>query len=209
MIYLIGGAPRCGKSTLADFLSRKTSYEVISADSIETEVKNTKNKFLHPFLFPKDRLREKTKGSNDLMYSKYTTEKITKAYIKQAKSSRKILSKLIKEKSFDNEDLIIEGHQIHPDLIKNLNLDPEKYKAIFLGKINKELIIDGFSKNIQKPDWVIDKTSDEKIFEKIAKFISFYSSWFKSETEKCNLKFYDVSEKFDDSLKGIAQKLLT
>jgi cytidylate kinase len=58
MIYLIGGAPRCGKTTIAKKLSKKLLISWISADTIESMIAtNTSSRDIIK-LFPKSIIRK-------------------------------------------------------------------------------------------------------------------------------------------------------
>ena len=203
MIYLIGGAPRCGKSNLAKKLSKYLNISFISADTIESIVKINTNKEYLSEKFPKDKIRDKTKNSNDIMYSEYSTSEIKNAYIKQAKVSWESIKKLISIELMKNNDYIIEGHQIHPEFIKQIKNDynKKKFKSIFLLRDNVDLIVKNCTEYPSKNDWFIDKTKKQETYYKIAKMIKKYSIFFNKEAKKQKIKTINTDKKFKTKLK--------
>lgn len=99
MIYLIGGPPRCGKTTVAKLLSKKLDIPWISTHTLESIVSVTlkqaygaEDKGITE-AFPKDEIRKATEHSNDRMYTEYTPEEIAQAYIKQAGATSEAISR--------------------------------------------------------------------------------------------------------------------
>ena len=109
MIYLIGGIPRSGKSTLAKMLSRNRRISWISSDTLESIVRVHTASVNYPKQFPKNIMQQRTKQSNDLMYERYTSKEIMQAYVKQAKASWKALETLIECEIKEGNDFIVEG----------------------------------------------------------------------------------------------------
>lgn len=192
MIYLISGAPRVGKSTYAKNLAQEIpNSKLFHVDDLETDLKKKTPYLLHNWYFPKDKLRKETGNSNDLLYTKFSTDQIMKAYIKQGKSSHPIIKKIITEALKNKQDIIIEGHQIQPSLIyKFVKKYPHNINYLALGNTDSLKIMKNLRQNKDYPDWVKDKTIDqEKTYPLIANFIKEYSLWFKSECQKYKLDF--------------------
>lgn len=149
MIYLIGGPPKCGKTTLAKKLSKELETPWISADTLQSVVYAYTNKKEIPKKFPWGEIRRKTKGSNDLAYDKYSAKEIVDFYKKQAITSYKAIEMVAVSEISDGNNYIIEGYQVEPKLAKNL-LDKygnDKIKSVFLTRT--EMICE-YSKQIKK-----------------------------------------------------------
>ncbi|MFC1651827.1 hypothetical protein ACFL24_01570 [Patescibacteria group bacterium] len=194
MIYLIGGPPRSGKTIIA----KKISKSWISADIIESMVVSYINKKDLKRLFPKSIIRVKTKQSNDAMYNSYSAKEIVKAYIKQARASWKAIETMITCELKEGHDYIIEGHQIHPQLIariikkhKKINIVP-----IILTRFDKDEIVSGCQKHETENDWFIQKTKNKETYYKIAEMISVYSDFFEREAKKYKLKVINMDGDF-------------
>ncbi|MEI8091749.1 MAG: AAA family ATPase [bacterium] len=72
-VYLIGGPPKCGKTTLAKILSKSTSIPRISADTLENIARTYIDKANHKKAFPHGYVRG---DSNDVFYTNHTSASI-------------------------------------------------------------------------------------------------------------------------------------
>lgn len=77
-VYLIGGPPKCGKTTLAKELSKKFNIPRISADTLQNIIYAYTPKKTHRKIFPHDQLKW---DSNDERYSINSTSDHIKWYI--------------------------------------------------------------------------------------------------------------------------------
>ena len=201
MIYLIGGPPRCGKTTLAKRLGRPW----ISADMLESIVREHTKKTDLDRLFPKNVMRKKTKDSNDLMYGAYSAVAIAKAYIAQAKASWKAIETVVECEISEGYDYVIEGHQIHPKLVAKLMKRYGKEIApLFLVRSDIDDIVSGCLKNKAKNDWFLQNTRDKKTYYKIAEMIRVYGEYFEKEAGKYGLKVANMDGDFEGKMAKIA-----
>ena len=201
MIYLIGGAPRCGKTTIAQQLSKKLGISWIPADAIESMVARYIPKSDLSRLFPKSIMRKKTKLSNDLMYEKYSTKEITDAYIKQSKTSWKAIQVLVECALHEHHDFIIEGHQIHPQLIFQLKKEFKNIKGIIIVRTDLKSIVSGALKNSHPNDWFLKKTKNHETYEKIGLMIKRYSQYFIRESSKYRIDAINTERDFRKQIK--------
>lgn len=201
MIYLIGGSPRCGKTTIARRLAEKLGTAWISADAIESVVAAYTRPADIARLFPKGVIRKQTRMSNDIMYAKHSTDKITAAYIKQSKTSWTAMDVLVKCALQEEHDLIIEGHQIHPQFISKMVKKYKKVKGIIIVRTNLKKIVTGALKGQAKNDWFIKKTKNPETFEKIGLMIKAYSDYFISESKKYRIKVINTDSNFSSQVK--------
>src|SRR3989344_1994558 len=87
MIYLIGGPPKCGKTTLANHLSKKLGIPWISSDTLEVIGMEYVWKFApkkFDGLYPHATMKGST---NDETYSSASPRQIAKNYLKEAKAT--------------------------------------------------------------------------------------------------------------------------
>jgi 2-phosphoglycerate kinase len=199
MIYLIGGAPRSGKTTIAKKLSMDLNVSWISVDTLEGLAQHFTPKHEYAKKFPKNIMRVETGNNNDNMYSKYSSSQITKAYIAQAKSSWEVINVLIEWLLGEHHSYIIEGHQIHPKLVAQLlkkhgNI---KIKAVFLTRHTVSTIVASAKQGKDPNDWFITKTNQESTYPKIATMLSEYGNYLKAEAKKYKLKHYDMDNGFN------------
>lgn len=207
MIYLIGGAPRCGKTTIAKQLSKKIKSSWLSADMIESVIASYISKKDLPKFFPKSIIRKKTKLSNDLMYSQYSIKKITDAYIKQSKTSWTAIKIMAECAIKEEHDLIIEGHQIHPQLISKLKKDLVEVKGIIVVRENLEAIVSGALKNKFKKDWFIKQTKNSETYKQMGSMIKNYSEYFIQESKKHKIKVINTEANFQGQIKSVIKYL--
>jgi 2-phosphoglycerate kinase len=208
MIYLIGGTPRSGKSTLAKKLAASLGVSWISADTLEGLAKHFTPPNEYSKKFSINVIRKETKNSNDLMYSKYTAEQIKKAYIKQAESSWKTIKTLIEYLLGEDQDYIIEGYQIAPKFVSKLQKKfADKIKCVFLTRHSVEKIIEDAKKSTAHNDWFITKTKNEATYPKIALMIAKYGDYIKKEAEKYNYDLFNMDVDFMEKLDLIVKKL--
>jgi len=200
MIYLIGGPPRCGKTILAKRLSTKVGASWISADTLESITKRYVPEADQARLYPKDVLRQKTAHSNDQMYMQFTTTAILDAYITQSKSTWKAVATLVKCMVADEEDLIIEGHQIHPELINELVTPTNQIRSIVLIKNYVADIVETARASKEKNDWFLKRTVDPNIHLKIAEMIAGYSKYYQSESIKYHLHAVEYQGDFENQI---------
>src|SRR3989344_1720203 len=206
MIYLIGGPPKCGKTTLSKKLSREFGIPWISADTLQNIVKAYTPKEKHKTLFPHSYLRG---GSNDEFYSKHLTKEIVKNYIKQGKATYDAISMMAETYLADEDDFIVEGYQITPEIVNRIikKFGKEHIKAVFLVKRNEQKFIDSIHKSTTPNDWVIRKTKHESTYGKIAKMITEYGKYFEKEAKKHGFKVFNMDENFNEQLNDIKNYL--
>lgn len=208
MIYLIGGSPRSGKTTLAKRLARRLRVGWVSVDTLEGIVREYTPRKELAKLFPKNVLRKKTNGRNDEMYTRYSDQEIVDAYIRQGKTSWKAIDAFVADCINESHDFILEGHQIHPQLIANLKkYYPKNIQAIVLVKRDEALLIEGFEKNTAKSDWVVQKTKDKKIYIKIARMLSCFGERIEKEAKKVHVPVHRTDVQFLKTLATIEKTL--
>jgi len=201
MIYLIGGPPRCGKTILAKKLSQKVGASWISADTIESIICQYTPASEQDTLMPKNKLRRDTQNSNDLMYTRYSANQILEAYIVQSKAIWKGIEALIECMISDNQDLIIEGHQLHPTFIKQLiDKYPSNVKALILSKSNVEHIVETARLGKDQNDWFLKKSKSPDIHFKIAEMIAKYSDFYSAEALNNSIDNVEYKKSFEDQI---------
>ena len=208
MIYLIGGAPRCGKTTIAQQLSKSLRVSWISADAIESIVASHTPKKDLPKLFPKGVIRHQTRQSNDLMYEQYSTQEITDVYIRQSKASWRAIRVLIECSIKEGHDFIIEGHQIHPQLIAQLKEEFKGIKGLIIVRTDLDAIVSGALKSTAPNDWFIQKTKNIETYSKMGLMIQAYSQYFIEESSKYHIKVIATDNHFRQQLKKAKDYLI-
>ena len=209
MIYLIGGAPRCGKTTIAQQLSKRLRVPWISADTLESIVTEYFSDEELDQCLPKRRMRVQTKHSNDLMYSTFTAKQIVNAYRKQAKATQKAIEMLVLVQEQEGQDYIIEGYQVHPALMKKLikKYGAHHVRAMVVTRFDVEGIVKGCLSHKAKSDWFTQKTKDPATYPKIATMIAQYSRTFEREAKKLGIQTINMDQNFNEQVKEAVRRL--
>ncbi|MFH1404545.1 MAG: hypothetical protein ABIH21_00410, partial [Patescibacteria group bacterium] len=182
--------------------SKKTGASWISADMIESMILPYIPNSKLETMFPKRIIRKQTKQSNDLMYSKYTIKQIAEAYIRQAKSSWDAIEMAVEVAIYENHDLIIEGHQVHPALIsKMIKRFAKQIKGLVITRHDTNMVAKCSRKFATKNDWFTCKTKNSDADIKIARMICVYSEYFTKEAEINKINIINVDNNFKKQIK--------
>ena len=206
MIYLIGGPPKCGKTTLAKRLAREYQISWISADTLQNIVWAYTPKNNHASLFPHSYLRGE---SNDEFYSEHSPQQIIKNYIAQGETAYDAISMMAETYLTDNDDFIVEGYQVTPEIVDRIfkKFGKEHVKAVFLVKYDEQKFIQDIHKSTTPNDWIIRKTKNEATYGLIAKMIVEYSHYFEKEAKKYGFKIFNMDNEFENQLNAIEKDL--
>jgi len=199
MIYLIGGPPKCGKTTLAKKLSSTLKIPRISTDALQSVVQAYTPKAQIAKKFPWNVRRQQTKRINDLAYNKFTAREIIRCYRTQAQSVFKAIEMLAISELADGNDLIIEGYHVEPALIEKLR---KKYgskdiRGIFLVKTDTLQFAENIVKTNTPNDWIIARTINVKTYVKIAQMICQYCKIIEAEAERRDLEVLNMDQHFN------------
>ena len=195
-VFLIGGPPKCGKTTLAKALSQRLSISQISADTLQNIARSYIDQKDYKKFFP---LRAIKGQDNDETYSQNSSESIIQAYIEQGKTSYEAISVVTETYLIDEDNFIIEGYQITPQIVNQIieKYGSDKVKAIFLVKNDENKFVEDIYKSSTPNDWIIKKTKDKNTFFKIAEMITGYSKYFNDEANKYNFTVMNMDHNFE------------
>ncbi len=209
-IYLIGGTPRSGKTTLSSILSRKIGCPYISVDNLRA--------FLVPYIPPKDREKKLpyeamyfTDNDNDLFFKKYSAEEMIKADLAESRTLWPGVKKFIHHQILSQRDFIIEGVQLLPKFVHTLKKEPywPRIRTIYLTKLDPEKILEGIKKSTQSNDWILHYTKEEDTFLKAANMLSQFGAYFDEEAKKYEFPVFNTEGDFQKSLKNAMSFLIT
>lgn len=205
-LYLIGGPPKCGKTTLAKKISAEKGIPWISADTLQNIVYAYSTPEEHPALFPHSYLRGET---NDEFYAEHSSADIVKNYIAQGKTSEKAIRMMAETYRADENDCIVEGYQVTPDIVDALiqQYGVGHIKSAFLVKHDTQKFIEDVHKSTTPNDWILRKTKNEDTFVRIAEMVSAYSDYFEQEAKKYNLPVWVTDADFEDALQKIMDSM--
>lgn len=208
MIYLIGGPPRCGKSTLAQALSTRLHIPYVPADYLMSVISPYIPKGDAKERLPRWYARVKTEKSNDLMYATYTPEEIVSFYLREAETYWPGIRNFILYALSDEQDFIVEGAQLRPDLVQALlqEYGATAFTTAFLYKLGCEPIASGLRASTGLNDWA-QRNTGEATYAKIARMVHLFSTTIQAECERYCLPSYDTTHDFDRKISRLADKL--
>lgn len=210
MIYLIGGPPKCGKTTLAKKLAHDLRVSWISADTLQNIAWAYASKEKHSELFPHSYSRKEKEG-NDEFYSEYSSQHIIEKYIAQGKTTYAAIGMMAETYLKDEDDFIVEGYQVTPEIVDCIlkKFGNEHIQTVFLVKHDTRKFIRDIHKSATPNDWILRKTKEESTFGKIADMIVEYSHYFEEEAKKYGLRVFNMDEQFDEQLKKVEKFLMS
>jgi 2-phosphoglycerate kinase len=206
-VYLIGGPPKCGKTTLAKTMSKKLGIPWISSDTLENIVSAYTPKKERPVSFPHAYLRGDT---NDELYAAHSAEEIVQGYVQQGKATYDAIEMMAETYITDEDDFIVEGYQVDPEIVHRIfkKFGHEHIKTVFLIKKDELKLVKDFHKSTTPNDWILRKTKQENTFGKIARMIAVYSDYIQEGSKKYDLPVFEMDSNFTDSIEK-AMKHLT
>lgn len=206
-LFLIGGPPKCGKTTLAKELSKQLSIPWISADTLQNIVWAYTPKEQRAALFPHSYLRG---DNNDEFYTEHSSQQIIENYIAQGKITYAAIEMMAETYLTDKDDFIIEGYQVTPQVVERIlkRFDTEHIKVVFLIKHDEQKFVQDLHKSTTPNDWVLRKTKNEATYKKIAKMVAEYSRYFEQEAKKCDLPLFQMDDDFEKRIEHIIQFML-
>jgi len=204
MIYLIGGPPKCGKTTLAKAMSKELHIPWISADTLQNIVWAYSSDEKKPDLFPRSHLRGK---NNDESYSVHSSETIIRSYIDQGKTSYDAIAMMAETYLIDKDDFIVEGYQVTPEIVDRIHrkYGKEHVRAVFLVRNDAHKFVEDIHKSTTPNDWIIRRTKDESTYPKIAKMVVEYSDYFQREAKKYDLPVFQMDTDFDGQINTLVK----
>ncbi len=204
MIYLIGGAPRLGKSIMARKLMEKIHTPWLSVDVLRTVVAETiqdtnQRKRLFPFV---------EEDNNDKLFQ-IPTNSLVEMQMTEGESMWSAISSFIRHQIAVKNDFILEGVYLLPDKIDKIMSEKQyqkNVKAIFIIASDEKMVLNGFRSNTSHHDW-LEGTSD--ITKKaVAQFVIGVSEKFRISASRIGMQFFERTHDFQSDVENIIAKLL-
>ncbi len=198
MLYLIGGPPRCGKTTLAEALAKRLSVPYFSLDHVTSVITPYIPEPEHAALLPLGVARRETDYSNDRFYARYSAEQAVGFYLRAAETFWPGVKNFIRYALEDEHDLILEGWQILPRLLHEALAPAERGRArvVFLYKLDAGRIVTGLKAGAARADWVVRNTKEEATFRAIARMISHFGGHTVREAREHGFHAVNTDEDF-------------
>ncbi len=200
MIYLIGGAPRCGKTMLSKQLAKQKGMSWLSTDTIRQMVVACTPREQREQKFPYIRLQRSIAPYHDV--NDYPLRILLNAEIKESRSIWPSTRKLIEELIESREDFVIEGVHLMPILLQQLKktLVWKQMRLVYLVKTNTDDILSGFHENTSKHDWLSGALDNEELLTKVGRMVQMKSKYIVQEAQKFGFTVIDTGKDFEMKL---------
>jgi 2-phosphoglycerate kinase len=191
MIYLIGGAPRIGKSLIAKIVADGQHIELVATDDIYKKATRTLTPSERRTKFPLPEFSG-TASENIL-----TPGRRVELMIVSAKSLEQEIHRVISEAIASGKSIVVEGVDLLPELIQKLlaEFGPEKIHAIVMGCVDESRVMDGLLKDRNPHSWL--KEADAIVRRQVAAFAVNCSLRIKELAEQSNVTYFERTDDFD------------
>ncbi len=181
MLYLIGGVPRVGKSTLAKLILERDAIAYVDTDWI-----------VHMLMFAAPQLNVKV-----------FTEFNEHEFRNKAVNFYPFLCQFVKYNQPVVEKYVVEGDSFLPEHVSKLQKDFQ-VKACFLGLSNlqPEILLNNPSKN----NW-IKKLNSQQVVD-LCEWVVEMSTFLKKECDLYKIKYFDLAIKHSEQIEKAYRYLL-
>ena len=199
MIYLIGGPPKCGKTTLAQKVSRQFHIPWISTDTLQSVARAYLSKAEMKKRLP---LNQATWQTNDEKYSQWSIQKIVQEYRTKGRGVYPAIAMFCESEIKDGHDYVVEGYHITPQIAVRLikKYGSKNFKAIFLIKNDVEKLVRDVKKSSTSNDWILKRTKKAETLPKIAEMVIYYGQFFHREAKKYGFYVLEMDVNFRGQL---------
>ncbi|MBP9747683.1 hypothetical protein KBD13_01975 [Patescibacteria group bacterium] len=203
MIYLIGGAPRVGKSIIANKVTEAMNATLVSTDDLCSEVTKV--------LSPEEKKRRfplpgfsGTASENTL-----TPEERVELQCISASSLVPALDTVIASALSEHRDLVIEGVHLLPEYVSRLHTQygAENVRVLFLGLSDVESIVEGIVQNTSPSNWM--RNSDKEVIRQVAGFVAAFSVHIQKKAEAAGFPYQERTADFESDVRRFSEYLLT
>ena len=204
MIFLLGGAPRVGKSVISSEIRQKHAVSVVSTDTLGAVLENALSPEAAPDLFVFSRFNELPVADRVKLIVNDPAELID--YVRrESRVVWKAVETYIRREEDEGRDALIEGVAVLPELVHQLEDIP--HRVVFIGNQGKK-----HKENIKKyaeeneHDW-LRGVSDQYVCA-FAMFVERMSAFIEQETKKYGFEYIEMDEVlFADGAEKIVKSL--
>lgn len=207
MIYLIGGAPRCGKTILSRKLAEIKNISCISTDTIHQMILASTPKAQREKKFPYSKLQREAEPYGDVNQNPPSV--LLRAEITEAKSLWPSIKAMIEDCIESKQSYIIEGVALMPDLVESLK--KERYwhdiRLVYLVKNNLEELLDGFARNTSTHDWLSGAKDNPELLRRVARMVQVKSKYITNLAHTIGLTLVDTGANFEAKIRELSHTL--
>jgi hypothetical protein len=195
MLYLIGGAPRCGKTTVARQLARARCCSRVPADYLGTAFTN---------YIPATELQERypawQAATVDERYERYSSGEIIANYRTKAATTWPGLRDFLIYSLGDQHEMVVEGYQIEPAFVHELRTGYPQFpiSAVFLSRAQPSQLAADLQQSTDPSDWVLRSATEPATFSRVAAMVCDYSAFFRAEAQLYGFRVQVMDGPFEE-----------
>jgi 2-phosphoglycerate kinase len=201
MLTLIGGPPRCGKSSIARAWATMSASSFLPADYLTSAVSG--------YLDDEDtaRLLPRLPGTfrdNDAKYENFSIDSIIENYRTKAISSWSAVRTVAEYAHADGNNFVIEGYQIEPLSVASLrdDLGAEAVRCLFAYRTDVDATRDALQRHRVPNDWAHEFTRRPLTLGRIAEMICTYGTAVAAEAMLLGLPTISMDGDFTDRVEA-------
>lgn len=203
MLYLIGGAPRVGKSIIAKQLMKETGAPWLSTDVLRSVLCEVTQEALRKQYFPYAGATD-----NDVVFAE-PINVIIQQQITEARSMKIGLEKFMQHQLDVHDDFILEGVHLLPEQVANFYKQyprlKDQMKVLFIVDNDVENVLKGIQANTSHFDWLVG--AKPNTFKAVAEFVAQFSSYMEKEVEKYEMLKFVKTDNFEMDIKHCLEML--
>ncbi len=204
MIFLLGGPPKVGKSTISNEIRREHAVSVISTDTLGAVLENVLSPAAAPDLFVFDKFNKMPMAERVKLMTKEPTALID--YVRrESHVVWKAVEAFIRRENDERRDALIEGVAVLPELVSRLEDVP--HRVVFIGnqgENHKENIKKFAEKNEQ--DWM--RNVSDQYISAFAMFVKRMSAYIEQEAKEYGFEYIEMDKELFENVTEEVMKLL-
>lgn len=193
MLYLIGGAPRVGKSVIAKQLMKETGAPWLSTDVLRSVISEVVPEESRKKLFPYAGATD-----DDVVFAE-PIDTIVAQQFAEACSMKVGLDKFMQHQLDVHDDFILEGVHLLPehiaDFYKKHPSLKDQIKVLFIIDNNVENVLKGIQANTSHFDWLAG--AKPNTYKAVAEFVAQFSNYMEKEVEKYGMLKFIKTDNFE------------
>ena len=197
MFYLIGGAPRLGKTIVTRALAKHLSIPWISTDQIRAIMRSVGDREKYPAL----RVMEDESNMNE-KFIETPTEVSVRLSNEESDVVWKGVVAFMKSHDDPTESYVIEGIGVVPSKLKTLK--GIKYKVLYLHQQDKATVQKKVKASSDPHDWFMSNISEEAFDHGIQFFTALNEHYYK-EAQKYGFDVFEMTEDIQSDIEKVKE----
>lgn len=190
MIYLLGGAPRVGKSIIGRELAKATEFDYVSTDDVTEKALAAISKERQAILFPGPNF---FRNPEENILS--PMERTTLLMISNG-SLRPDIDAIVRNAIAEHKNLVVEGAHLLASHARELEdeFGSEQVRSLFVGWKDVDAIGNGIHQDTGDRNWL--KHGSPAVVQQVAEFVAAYSTRLQSDAEQHNVTYRERTPNF-------------